>query len=174
MQVIATLDRYQGLHAPVVLASMVSSEPGIMKDVVRANTVTSRPQSELHLFAPFFGWDQSPLTAGWLGGLRVMADELRQRQSQEEVQSVRLPGVLYQQPTLAKPDAGVIYKFKGGGGGWWWWGSGFGSRGGSMQKPLTLGDPPPPRVTNCWIGSGSWPTRGLAHWRCGCALKRGK
>ena len=28
-----------------------------------------------------------------------------------------------------------------------------------MQKPVTFGDSPPPRVTNCWIGSGSWPTR---------------
>ena len=49
VQVIATLDGYQGLPGPVVLASMVSSEPGIMKDVVRSNTLTSRTQSELHL-----------------------------------------------------------------------------------------------------------------------------
>ena len=57
---------------------------------------------------------------------------------------MRLVGVLYQQPTLAKPEVGVIYKFKGGGGGGWgWWGSGSGNRGGSMQKPLTLGDFPP-------------------------------
>ena len=115
VQVIAALDRYQGLQAPVVLASLVSSEPGIMKDVVRANTLTSRAQSEVHLFGPFFGWDQSPLTAGWLSGLRVMVDELRQGPSPEEVQSMRLPSFLYQQPTLAKPEVGVIYKFKGGG-----------------------------------------------------------
>ena len=142
VQVIATLDRYQGPQAPVVLASMVSLEPGIMKDVVRANTLTGRAQSEPHLFGPFFGLDQSPLTASWLSGLRVMADQPRQGASQEEVQSVRLPGVLYQQPTLAKLEAGVIYKFKGGG--WGWWGSGFGSRGRSIQKPSTLGDSPPP------------------------------
>ena len=115
VQTIATLDRYQGLQAPVVLASLVSSEPGIMKDVVRANTLTSRAQSEVHLFGPFFGWDQSPLTVGWLSGLRVMADELRQSPSQEDVQRVRLPGVLYQHPALAQPEVGVIYKFKGGG-----------------------------------------------------------
>ena len=115
VQTIATVDRYQGLQAPVVLASLVSSEPGIMKDVVQANTLTSRAQCELHLFGPFFGWDNSPLIAGWLSGLRVMADELRQSPSQEDVQRVRLPGVLYQQPTLAKPEVGVIYKFKGGG-----------------------------------------------------------
>ena len=83
VQVIATLDRDQGLQAPVVLASLVSSEPRIMKDVVRANTLTSRAQSELHVFGPFFGWYQSPLTAGWLSGLRMMADELRQSPSQE-------------------------------------------------------------------------------------------
>ena len=142
VQVIATLDRFQGLQPLIVLASMVSSEPGIMKDVVRANTLTSKAQSELHLFGPLFGWDQSPLTAGWLSNLMVMADQLRQGASQEQVQSVRLPGVLYQQPTLAKPEAGVIYKFKGWGRALW--GSGFGSRGKSMQKPSTLGDPPPP------------------------------
>ena len=45
------------------------------------------------------------------------ADQTRQGPSQEEVQSVRLSGVLYQQPTLAKPEVGVIYKFRGGGGG---------------------------------------------------------
>ena len=115
VQTIATLDRYQGLQAPVVLASLVSSEPGIMRDVVRANTVTSRAQSELHLFGAFLGWEDSPLTAGWLSGLRVMAAALRDYPSQEDVQKVRLPGVLYQQPTLAKPEVGVIYKFKGGG-----------------------------------------------------------
>ena len=115
MQTIATLDRYQVLQAPVVLASLVSSESGIMKDVVWANTLTSRAQSELHLFRPFFGWEDSPLTARWLSGLTVMAAELRQSPSQEDVLRVRLPGVLYQQPTLAKPEVGVIYKFKEGG-----------------------------------------------------------
>ena len=115
VQTIATLDRYQGLQAPVVLASLVSSQPGIMRGVVRANTLNSRAQSKLHLFGAFLGWEDSPLTAGWLSGLRVMAAELRNYPSQEDVQKVRLPGVLYQQPTLAKPEVGVIYKFKGGG-----------------------------------------------------------
>ena len=55
VQTIATLDRYQGLQAPVVLASLVSRAPGIMWDVVRANTLTSRAQSELHIFGPFLG-----------------------------------------------------------------------------------------------------------------------
>ena len=116
VQVIATLDWYQGLHALVVLAPLVSSEPGIMKDVVRANTLTSRARSELHLFGPFLGWDESPIAAGWPSGLQVMAAQLQQGASQEEVQRVRLPGVLHQQPTLARPEAGVMNKFKGGGG----------------------------------------------------------
>ena len=115
VQIIATLDRYQGLQAPVVLASLVSSEPGIMRDVVRANTLTSRAQSELHLFGAFLGWEESPLTAGWLSGLRVMAAEMQNFPSPDDVQKVRLPGVMYQQPTLAQKEVGVIYKFKGGG-----------------------------------------------------------
>ena len=116
VQMIATVDRYQGLQAPVVLASLVSSEPGIMRDVVRANTLTSRAQSEFHLFGAFLGWEESPLTAGWLSGLRVMAAELQNFPSPDDVQKVRLPGVIYQQPTLAQKEVGVIYKFKGGGG----------------------------------------------------------
>ena len=115
VQMIATLDRYQGLQAPVVLASLVSSEPGIMRDVLRANTLTSRAQSELHLFGAFLGWEGCPLTAGWLSGLRVMAAELQNYPSPDDVQKVRLPGVMYQQPTLAQKEVGVIYKFKGGG-----------------------------------------------------------
>ena len=115
VQMIATLDRYQGLQAPVVLASLVSSEPGGMRDVVRANTLTSRAQSELHLFGGFLGWEEPPLTAGWLSGLRVLAAELQKFPSPDDVQKVRLPGVMYQQPTLAQKEVGVIYKFKGGG-----------------------------------------------------------
>ena len=76
-----------------------------------------------------------------------------------------LPGVVYQQPTLAKPEAGVIYMFKGGF--WKPW-----------KKRAKAVDPwgfhPTPKVTNCWMGSESWPTRGLGHWRGGCASKRGK
>ena len=131
---------------------------------MRANTLTSRAQSELHLFGAFLGWEDSPLTAGWLSGLRVMAAELRNYPSQEDVQKVRLPGVMYQQPTLAKKEVGVIYKFKGGGlgvvGQWLWkpW-----RKHAKALDPWGF-SPPPPRVTNCWTGSGSWPTRGLGHW----------
>ena len=51
---------HQGLQAPVVLASLVSSEPGIMKDVVRANKLTSRAQCELHPFWGIFRLGQVP------------------------------------------------------------------------------------------------------------------
>ena len=115
MQTIATLDGYRGLQAPVVLASSVFPALGIMKDVVRTNTLTSRAQSELHLFGPFLGWDDSPLTAGWLGRLRPMANELQQPGwSREQVQGVHLLGVLNQQPVLSIQHEGVIYRFKGG------------------------------------------------------------
>ena len=138
MQVIATLDPYQGLQAPVVLAPMVSSEPGIMKDVVRGNPLTSRAQSELHLFGPFFGWDDSPLIAGSLSGLRIMADQLQQGASQEQLQSVQLPAVLYEQPTLAKPEAGVIYKVNWGGG----WAVALEALEEACKGPRPLGIPP--------------------------------
>ena len=173
VQVIATPDRYQGLRAPVVLPLMVSWDPAIMKDVVRANTLTRRAQSELHLFGPFLNWDEFPHTVGWPSGLRLMADQLQQGASQEELQQVWFPGVLHQLPTLAKPQAGVIYKFRGGGVG--------GGDGVALEaleearkETRPLGIPPSLKVTNCWIRSESWPTRGLRHWRCGCALKRGK
>ena len=115
MQAIATFHRYQGVQAPVVLASPVSRAPGIMKDVVRANTLPSRASSELHFFGPFLGWDNCPPTAGWLGGLRVTADQVQQAGcSREEVKRVPVPGVLNQQPILSVQHDGVIYRFKGG------------------------------------------------------------
>ena len=86
-----------------------------MRDLVRANTLTSRAQSELHLFGAFLGSDESPLTAGWLSGLRVMVAELQNFPSPDDVHKVRLPGVMCQQPTLAQKEVGFIYKFKGGG-----------------------------------------------------------
>ena len=65
VQIIATLDRYQGLQARVVLGSLLSPAPGIMKDVLRVNTLTSRAQPELHLFGPLLGW--ASLLVGWVG-----------------------------------------------------------------------------------------------------------
>ena len=50
---VATLDRFQGLQAPLVLASLLFPTLGIMQDIWRSNTLTSRAQSELHLFGRF-------------------------------------------------------------------------------------------------------------------------
>ena len=60
LKTVATLDRFQGLQAPVILASLVSPTPGIMQDIWRSNTLTSRAQSELHLFGRFTDWTAHP------------------------------------------------------------------------------------------------------------------
>ena len=53
LKTVATLDRFQGLQAPVILASVVSATSGIMHDIWRSNTLSSRAQSEPHLFGRF-------------------------------------------------------------------------------------------------------------------------
>ena len=53
LKTVATPDRFQGLQAPVILASLVAKTPGIMQDIWRSNTLTSRAQSKLHLFGRF-------------------------------------------------------------------------------------------------------------------------
>ena len=121
LQIITTLDRYQGLQAPVILASLVSSTPGIMKDVVRANTLTSRAQSELHLFGPFNRWYAEAITGNWLKGLQRMADAVGQGGGIEGLETVRLPGVMWRQATLHGQLEGFIYTFKGGVVGHWLW-----------------------------------------------------
>ena len=50
---VATLDWFQGLQAQVILDSLVSAVLAIMSNVWRPNTLTSRAQSELHLFGRF-------------------------------------------------------------------------------------------------------------------------
>ena len=63
LRTVATLERFQGLQAPVILASLVSPTPGIMHDIWRSNTLTSRAQSELHLFGRFTEWTTHPTPA---------------------------------------------------------------------------------------------------------------
>ena len=46
---VATLHRFQGLQAQVILASPVSDIPGITTDIFCGNTLTSRAQCEHHL-----------------------------------------------------------------------------------------------------------------------------
>ena len=47
LKTVATLDRFQGLQAQVILASVVSGTPGIMHDIWRSDILASRAQSDL-------------------------------------------------------------------------------------------------------------------------------
>ena len=60
LRTVATLDRFQGLQALVILASLVSPTPGVMHDIWRSNTLTSKAQSELQLFGRFTEWTTHP------------------------------------------------------------------------------------------------------------------
>ena len=71
LRTVATLDRFQVLQAPVILACLVSPTPGIMHDIWRSNTPTSRAQSELHLFWRFTEWTTHPTPGVWLDALHA-------------------------------------------------------------------------------------------------------
>ena len=66
LKTVTTLDRFQGLQAPVIVASLVSLKPKIMQDIWRSNTLTSRAQSELHIFGRFTEWTTHPTPGVWL------------------------------------------------------------------------------------------------------------
>ena len=72
LRTVATLDRFQGLQAPVILASLVSLTPGIMHDIWRSNTLTSKAQSELHLFGRFTEWTTHSTPGVWLDALQAV------------------------------------------------------------------------------------------------------
>ena len=44
----------------MILASLVSTTPGIMHDIWRSNTLTDRAQSDLHLLGRFALWTTHP------------------------------------------------------------------------------------------------------------------
>ena len=69
---VATLDRFQGLQAGVILASLVSDVPGIMSNMWRPNTLTSRAQSELHLFGRFTVLGEHPVPSAWIAALNAV------------------------------------------------------------------------------------------------------
>ena len=72
LETVATLDRFQGLQAQVILAPLVTATAGIMHDIWRSNTLTSRAPSELHLFGRFSRWDKHPTTGAWIGALHAL------------------------------------------------------------------------------------------------------
>ena len=114
LRTVATLDRFQGLQAPVILASLVSPTPGIMHDIRRSNTLTSRAQSELHLFGRFTGSTTHPSPGVWLDALHAVQ---REAGSGTVSDTLELVGVLREATTVDKIVHGTIYRLAGGGGG---------------------------------------------------------
>jgi hypothetical protein len=118
LRTVATLDRFQGLQAPVILASLVSPTPGIMHDIWRSNTLTSRAQSELHLFGHFARWTTHPTPGVWLEALHAMQWEAA---SGTVSDTLELAGVLREAATVEKIVHGTIYRLAGGVVGHWLW-----------------------------------------------------
>ena len=114
LRTLATLDRFQGLQAPVILAFLVSTTPGIMHDIWRSNTLTSRAQSELHLFGQFALWTTHPTPGVGLEALHAMQWEAAFGIVSD---TLELAGVLREAATVEKIVHGTIYWLAGGGGG---------------------------------------------------------
>ena len=76
LKTVATLDRFQGLQAPVILASLVSGTPGIMHDIWRSNTLLQGAIGAAPLYAlytldqPPHPWCMDGCTAGCAVGSR--------------------------------------------------------------------------------------------------------
>ena len=118
LRTVATVDRCQGLQAPVILASLVSPTPGIMHDIWRSNTLTSRAQSELHLFGRFTAWTTHPNPGVRLDALHAVQWEARSRTVSDTLQ---LAGVLREVAAVDKIVHGTIYRLAGGVVGHWLW-----------------------------------------------------
>ena len=114
LRTVATLDRFQGLQAPVILASLVSTTPGIMHNIWRSNNLTSRAQSELHLFGQFPQWATQTTPGVWLEALHAMQWEAA---SGTVSDTLELAGVLREAATVEKIVHGTIYRLAWGGGG---------------------------------------------------------
>ena len=113
LKTVATLDRFQGQQAPVILASLVSPTPGIMQDIWRSNTLTSRAQSKLHLVGRFTDWTTHPTPGVWLHALQAV---------QWEGGSGTVSWwVLREAAFVEKIVHGTIYRLAGGRGGHWLW-----------------------------------------------------
>ena len=115
---VATLDRFQGLQAPVILSSLVSPTPGIMHDIQRSNTLSSRAQSELHLFGRFTQWTTHPTPGVWLAAMHAVQWEAGSGTVSDTLQ---LAGVLREAATVERIVHGTIYPLAGGPVGHWLW-----------------------------------------------------
>ena len=156
LKTVAPLDRFQTLQAPVILASVVSPTPGVMQDIRRSNTLTSRAQSEVHLFGRFTEWTARPtpgvwpdalLAVQWEGGSGTVSD------------TIELAGVLSEAAVVEKTVHGTIYRWPG-----VWWGIGYGSHGRATRWHGTDGGIHQAVRIGCLTLSASWPT--LRNMRC--------
>ena len=102
----------------MILASLVSPTPGIMHDIWRSNTLTSRAQSELHLFGRFTGWTTHPTPGVWLDALHAVQWEAG---SGTVSDTLHLARVLREAATVHKIVHGTIYRLAGGVVGHWLW-----------------------------------------------------
>ena len=152
LRTVATLDRFQGLQAPVILASLVSPTPGIMQDIWRSNTLTSRAQSVRRLFGQFAQWTTHPTPGVWLEALHAMQWDAA---SGTVSDTLELAGVLREAATVEKIVHGTIYRLAGG-----WWGTGCGSHGGGTRGHGTHGGIHQGVRISCLTLSASWPTLG--------------
>ena len=114
LRTVATLDRFQGLQAPVIPPSLVSPTPGIMHDIWRSNTLTSRAQSELHLFGRSTGGTTHPTPGVWLDALHAVQWEAGSGTVSDTLELAR---VLREAAAVDKIVHGTIYRLVGGGGG---------------------------------------------------------
>ena len=104
---IATLDRFQGLQAQVVLASLVSPTAGTMNDIWRADTLTSRAHSELHRFGRFAACAEHPTPSAWIAALNAVRCEAG---STTVGAILELAGVLREAGVIDRVTEGTIYR----------------------------------------------------------------
>ena len=154
---VATLDQFQGLQAQVIFASLVSATPGIMHDIWRSSTLTSRAQYELHLFGRFSRWDEHPTPAAWIAALNVVQWEAG---SAIVGTTLEVAGVLREAGVIDRVREGTIYRMAG-----VWWGTGCGSRGRRARGHVTPGGIHLAVLTSCLTLSASWPTLGPRKWQ---------
>ena len=115
---IAPQDRFQGLHAQVILASLVSPTPRIMNDIWMGNILTTRAQLEVHLFGRFAAWAQHPTPGAWIAALNAVHWEAG---SATVSTTLDLAGVLREAGVIDRVREGTIYRSGCGVVGHWLW-----------------------------------------------------